>query len=485
MGKEKGLIKIFISYSWNSPDQEQRVLNLATALREDGLDVILDKWDLKEGNDAIVFMEKMVSDPSIKKVIMICDKVYVEKANERIGGVGAEAQIISKELYDKTDQNKFVAVVVEKDEKGNAYLPVYYRNRIYIDLSSDGDYVTNYEQLLRWAYDKPLYTKPDLGSMPKFLDNQNTITINTNLLFRKVADSIKNQKENRYGLLNEYFDLIVDNFEKFRINYEDISIFDELVIKNIDSFIPYRNEFIEIVDLLALYGIDENTINIIHRFFESLIPFLFNPEEIRNWREWDFDNYKFIIQELFLYLITILLSKEKFDLVSKFVSKKFYYARNEDYGRNSMVHFSIFRNYLRSLEERNKKLKLRRLSLKADILKERSKYSGISFNSLMQADFVLYIRGLFDFMRYDERTQWYPDILLYTSHWPRAFEIFSRSESKSYFDNVKVLFNIDKKEDFITIFELLKNNDLLRPKWEFESLDIGKLLNFENLCKNP
>lgn len=483
MEKEKEQIKVFISYSWSSPDHEQRVLNLATVLREEGLDVILDKWDLKEGNDAIVFMEKMVSDSSLKKVIMICDKVYAEKANARKGGVGAEAQIISKELYNKTDQNKFVAVVVEKDEQGNACLPIYYKSRIYIDLSQGSDYTTNFEQLLRWAYDKPLYIKPALGSVPKFLDNQNQIAINTNLLFRQVTDSIKNQKENRNGLLNEYFDLIVNNFEKFRICYEDTSIFDDLVIENIGNFIPYRNEFIEIVSLLALYGVDDNIINIIYRFFESLIPFLFNPEEKSQCREWDFDNYKFIIQELFLYLIAVLLGKEKFDLVSKFISKKFYYAKNSDYERNTMVHFSIFRNYLRSLEERNKKLKLRRLSLKADILKERSVSSGISFNNLMQADFVLFIRGLFDFIRYEERTQWYPDTLLYTNHWPRPFEIFSRSESKSYFNNVKVLFNIDKKEDFLTIFELLNKNDSLRPRWEFDSPDVVKLLNFENLCK--
>ncbi len=62
--------KAFISYSWSSPDHEQRVLNLANELVDPGgVDVILDKWGLKEGHDANAFMEKMVSDPKIKKVI--------------------------------------------------------------------------------------------------------------------------------------------------------------------------------------------------------------------------------------------------------------------------------------------------------------------------------------------------------------------------------------------------------------------------------
>lgn len=50
--------KVFISYSWSSPQHEQWVINLATELRQAGVDVILDKWDLKEGHDAIAFIKK-------------------------------------------------------------------------------------------------------------------------------------------------------------------------------------------------------------------------------------------------------------------------------------------------------------------------------------------------------------------------------------------------------------------------------------------
>ena len=60
----------------------------------------------------------MVSDPEIKKVAIICDRMYVEKANERSGGVGTETQIITPEIYEKEDQGKFVAIIAEKDEEG-------------------------------------------------------------------------------------------------------------------------------------------------------------------------------------------------------------------------------------------------------------------------------------------------------------------------------------------------------------------------------
>ena len=71
--------KLFISYCWSSPEHEDWVLRLGTELRENGVDVILDKWDLKEGNDANAFMEKMVADEEIKKVILVIDEQYSDR----------------------------------------------------------------------------------------------------------------------------------------------------------------------------------------------------------------------------------------------------------------------------------------------------------------------------------------------------------------------------------------------------------------------
>lgn len=45
--------RLFVSYCWSSTEHEEWVLRLGTELRENGVDVILDKWDLKEGNDGL------------------------------------------------------------------------------------------------------------------------------------------------------------------------------------------------------------------------------------------------------------------------------------------------------------------------------------------------------------------------------------------------------------------------------------------------
>jgi len=126
--------KLFISYSWADAEHEQWVVDLATELRESGVDVILDKWDLREGHDAVAFMEQMVTNPDINKVAIVSDETYAAKADGRAGGVGTETQIISRKVYENQAQEKFVAIVSEKDENGKPFIPTYYDSRIYIDL---------------------------------------------------------------------------------------------------------------------------------------------------------------------------------------------------------------------------------------------------------------------------------------------------------------------------------------------------------------
>jgi TIR domain len=149
---------LFISYSWSNPDHEKWVLTFGEELISQGIDVVLDKWDLKPGHDANAFMEAMVTDPDVAKVVLVCDKQYVEKSNKRSGGAGAEAQIITPEFYVKKEQDKFVAAIREFDDDGKAYVPVYYGSRIYFDLSNPSTYATEFENLVRWAWDKPAHT---------------------------------------------------------------------------------------------------------------------------------------------------------------------------------------------------------------------------------------------------------------------------------------------------------------------------------------
>jgi len=474
-----GVPKLFISYSWSNPDHEQWVLDLATELRESGVDVILDKWDLKEGHDAVAFMEQMATDPNIGKVALICDEVYAAKADGRAGGVGTETQIISREVYENQSQDKFVAIVSQKDQDGKAYLPTYYKSRIYIDLSEPDAYSDNFERLLRWIFDKPLYVKPDLGKKPSFLEEGDHVSLGTSAKFKRCIESIKNQKSYSFGAFDEYCSTFVENFERFRISSFEGNYDDEM-LKNIEEFLPSRNEFIQMLIAIAQYSPTEQFAHRLHRFFESLIPYMDRPPVVTQWNERDFDNFKFLVHELFLYSLAVFLKHERFSVVSYLLQQPYYIPGNSEYGRDATVSFITFRRYAESLEHRNKRLGLRRLSLRADLLKERCAGVGIDFRYIMQADFVAFIKGELD--AEDDFNRWWPETLLYVGHFNGQFEVFARAISKKYFDQMKVILGIEGKEDLKQILSLYRDGSRRLPRWEMNGFNPVTLMGYDNLA---
>ena len=138
--------KVFISYSWMPAGNKDWVKKLAQRLEQDGVEVVIDYKDLKLGHDKYVFMERLVTDDTIDKVLIICNQSYKEKADSRRGGVGDESSIISSQVYGQACQEKFIPVVNEYDEKGLPCLPHYLGTRMYADLTV---FDKGYQELLK------------------------------------------------------------------------------------------------------------------------------------------------------------------------------------------------------------------------------------------------------------------------------------------------------------------------------------------------
>ena len=303
--------KLFLSYCWSTPDHEHWVVELATELAQAGVEVVFDKWDLREGHDANAFMEKMVTDSTITKVAMVCDKIYAEKADGRRGGVGTETQIISREVYERTDQNKFVALIAERDENSAPYLPTYYKSRIYIDLSDSASYAENFEKLIRWAYDRPLYVRPQLGKPPEFLAETDAFSLGTSSLAKRAIEGIKSDKSFARGAFEEYLSTFSANLDRLKIDDRSGELDDQVVLK-IDSFEQSRNEFIHVLTAVVQYGTLGSSHVAVHEFLESLLPRYERSENQSSWQENEFDQFKFIGHELFTILIGDLYARTGF-----------------------------------------------------------------------------------------------------------------------------------------------------------------------------
>lgn len=471
-------IKAFISYSWSTPQHEAWVMELATELVSSGVDVKLDKWDLKEGNDSIAFMESMVNDSEIKKVIIVSDKVYAEKANQRSGGVGTESQIISSEVYGKINQNKFVVVIPETDDDGNFYVPTYYKGRIHINLSESEKYQENFDKLIRWIFDKPLYEKPEIGKPPAFIQESTAINLGTTAAHKRLIDSIRNGKPTSIGNLEEYLNIFSENLERFRIPTEESrsNTFHEKVAENINLFLPCTSEYIQTISTISMYQPTIEAAKKIHKFLESIVPYMDRPSNVTSWNGPSFDNFKFIVHEIFLYTLAVFLKNEKFEFAHEFINKK-YYIKNVR-GNNEMEEYYCFREHMTSFEARGKLLS--RYSSRADLLKERAEKIGFDFEQLMQADFILYLRGA---LRNGGHSMWWPETLIYTSRHYGAFEIFSRASSVDYFEKIKPLLGINDISEIHGFIQSTQKYDIRIPNWGPNTFSPAALLNIDNLAK--
>ncbi|MCR9258222.1 MAG: toll/interleukin-1 receptor domain-containing protein [Pseudomonadaceae bacterium] len=151
---------VFISYSHDSAEHKEWVLDFATTLRKRGVDAVLDQWDLGPGGDLPHFMETQLERCDF--VVMVCTKAYVDKANAGSGGVGYEKMIMTANLLSQIGDSKVIPIVRQSGLE--APTPTFMSSKIYIDFSRDEEEEYSLDELLRKLLGAPLYPKPEIGS---------------------------------------------------------------------------------------------------------------------------------------------------------------------------------------------------------------------------------------------------------------------------------------------------------------------------------
>lgn len=158
--------KVFISYSWDSEVHKKWVLDLAIKLRENGIDAILDQWELGPGKPISNFMGKSIEISD--RVICIMTPNYKTKSNaeEPKGGVAYESSIMAAETIKNISTTKFIPLL--RDGNDNNAIPDFLIGRTYIDIRNDNSFEDRLEELLRNIYNEPKDKKPPIGRRPKF-----------------------------------------------------------------------------------------------------------------------------------------------------------------------------------------------------------------------------------------------------------------------------------------------------------------------------
>lgn len=440
--------KVFISYSWTSAKFREQVRLWADRIAADGVDILLDQYDLKEGHDKYAYMEQMVADSSVTHVLMFIDKRYSEKANARAAGVGTESQIISKEIYEKVAQSKFVPIACEFDEKGDPYLPIFAGSRIYIDFSSDEAVNRNWESLVRLLHGKPLHVKPQTGKPPAYItDDTKALSNPASGKFEVFKNAYLSGHKGTRMYRQDFLDSCANFIDTLRPRSEPEKHSGETILVRFRQLTPIRNLLVDWVLLEAQVDPSDAFSESLVHFLERLLDLRVQPNDVTSSNESWYESHELFAYETFLYLLAALLKAGAYDILNSVLMGHFLRPASS-FRAAEHVSFSNFYTYTEYINgallaevglEPNRKYH----NQAAELLKRNADRTDIPFDAIKEADVLANIASL---LRGD---RWYPQTHYYWA-WGRTAPFFLRANQHKYFVKLGTILGVQSGDELRT-----------------------------------
>lgn len=436
--------KVFISYSWSSPGHQDQVVQWAERLIADGVDVLLDVYDLREGFDKYAFMERMVTDESVTHVLIVCDNAYAEKADTRKAGVGTESQIISKEVYEKVEQSKFIPIVCEFDERGEPILPTFLTSRIWINFSTPESANDNWEQLIRLLFGKPSHVKPKLGKAPAYVRDDSGVPASPSLSkFNPLKQSIMQGKPGIGIYRKDFLDSCIEYADSLRVrDRPNVESLGEKVLADCTQLKHVRNHIVDWVQLEGSAAPSEQFNDSLIEFLERLRELKSRPQEIDSWIDAWFEAHSLFVYETFLYVIAALLKVGAYSALHEVFTSHYVMPETERYGEKRFENFDCF--YVGRVESLQNVLASEGKRLKspcAELIKRQADREDIPFADLIQAELLVLMMA---FIIPD--TRWYPHTQYYASRM-RDYPFFLRATQHKGFKKLSEVTGISSAEN--------------------------------------
>jgi hypothetical protein len=414
---------------------------------------------------------------SIDKILVFCNKEYMQKSNDLLGGVGNETRILMPFMFEENGhiQSRVIPIITEFDGE-SACVPDYLKGIKYINLANSDTFQKEFDKLIRAIYDKPKLKRPALGPIPIFEDSSfEDKTIHHYHLIKQQFNTSTNEYR-----LNEALNNIYNTWSEHRIfNYDDTTWVDTFD-KEISFLKKYRDVFIDIVEMSIESIEDDKFYKLFFKFFEKCISFHYCPNQITDsFYTITFEPMEFIVWESFLYFIAILIQNEKYEMVVKF-TEDIYYNDNIKFNNNKCKwDFSIFSPHNDTLEASKRiKYNLNFKSVTAKTFQDRL-HEHFNFNELLQVEFILLLKFVFNENQQDYLL-WKPILLLHSES-VYNLAMFSKAEYKKYFWPIKILFHVDDAIILKKKWEDAVQNYYLNNLANTHSIRFRALLNIDNL----
>ncbi len=475
--------KVFISYSWSNQQHKDRVREWAEHLITDGVQVVMDVFDLKEGDDKYAYMERMVNDDSVTHVLLFCDGHYAEKADKQKGssGVGTESQIISSELYSQIQQSKFIPIFCEFKADGNPCVPVFLKTRFGIDFSTFEKANENWEQLVRLLYGKPLYIKPELGKPPAYITNNAPTPISPiTVKFETLKVALLADRKGISIYRDDFLSACYETADQLRVRQQpDENTFPDQVVETCTKLKLVRNALVDWVRLEGSIVPAHDYSDLLHAVLEKLSELKTRPGEVSSFNDSWFTAHGIFAYESFLYMVAELLRIKAYAALHDVFSTHYLNPKPE---RSIHDRFSTFRcfwtptaDFLQApLKPRPNE---RFTNVVGEILHRQADRSDIPFSKLIEAELLVMLMVVLP--PFPDYGHWHPHTFIYGSYSDNN-EFFLRATQHRFFTDFAVITGIKTADELRAL--VTQGIDNYSARWQNSGIrGLWDKLNMEKL----
>jgi hypothetical protein len=345
-----------------------------------------------------------------------------------------------RQVFEKRNYNYYPLFWVDPERPEKTMEKILKKNDyIYIQCTGAGKFINEFIKLSEKIKD----IAPSIGAGPTIIDLENEI---------KISKSVG-------PIYLDFLDIIYKEFEKIKPDFSKFAEIDEAILSQITEGMQITYKFAEAA-LLASKNKNIDASKTLYDYFGNIFKLCKVPEGFSgSYHESHFDGYRFLIYEMFVSFIAALIKYDNWEIIGDVLSNDIFIEQKHS-KYISYIHLNTF---IHSLDvNRNSRLHLERVSIMADLLKERFSNGDlsqlISHNKFLEADYFLFMRSICGEKKTEDPllyrpSPWCPRSCIYLT-WPPSYIV--KAESKKYLEKLIKAVGPEKREDFIEYFQ--RNN---------------------------
>ncbi len=207
--------------------------------------------------------------------------------------------------------------------------------------------------------------------------------------------AVEDAKPNAPSAVRKYMEWFGEQLEVLAPD-RSAPVWDDAFIEALDRTLPLLVDFARLADVIASHDAEEAARALFRGFENVLARYDVREGFVGSFRPTDFDLARFVGVEAFVMFVAHIIREQRWSLIGKLLAEDLLVKSGRGTG-TSARNYRRISDDVKTLDERNERLKLGRTSLRADLLKKRHEEGElsrlVSFAEFRDADFFLFLRS--------------------------------------------------------------------------------------------